>query len=179
MLKHQKCFPLPTYDLQEPNRVKVTLFGKILDRNYTQLLHANENLDLHVVFLLDKVQKHETISKDSFQILKKAGLVEGRYPNLFVSYKVANIVGQKTDYIRNKGLSNDVYKQIIINALKTMKDASVSELKEVLIGALPAIFDEKQQSKKVSNILQSMKRDGIADVDGTGHSARWFLVKKY
>lgn len=177
-IQREKCFPLPTYDLEEPNRVKVTLFGKILDRNYTQLLHANENLDLHVVFLLDKVQKHETISKDSFQILKKAGLVEGRYPNLFVSYKVANIVGQKTDYVRNKGLSNDVYKQIIINALKTMKDASVSELKEVLIGALPAIFDEKQQSKKVSNILQSMKREGIADVDGTGHSARWFLVKK-
>ena len=177
-IQREKCFPLPTYDLEEPNRVKVTLFGKILDRNYTQLLHANENLDLHVVFLLDKVQKHETISKDSFQILKKAGLVEGRYPNLFVSYKVANIVGQKTDYVRNKGLSNDVYKQIIINALKTMKDASVSELKEVLIGALPAIFDEKQQSKKVSNILQSMKREGTADVDGTGHSARWFLVKK-
>lgn len=177
-IQREKCFPLPTYDLEEPNRVKVTLYGKILDRNYTQLLHANENLDLQVVFLLDKVQKHETISKDSFQILKKAGLVEGRYPNLFVSYKVANIVGQKTDYVRNKGLSNDVYKQIIINALKTMKDASVSELKEVLIGALPAIFDEKQQSKKVSNILQSMKRDGIADVDGTGHSARWFLVKK-
>jgi ATP-dependent DNA helicase RecG len=177
-IQREKCFPLPTYDLEEPNRVKVTLFGKILDRNYTQLLHANENLDLHVVFLLDKVQKHETISKDSFQILKKAGLVEGRYPNLFVSYKVANIVRQKTDYVRNKGLSNDVYKQIIINALKTMKDASVSELKEVLIGALPAIFDEKQQSKKVSNILQSMKREGIADVDGTGHSARWFLVKK-
>lgn len=177
-IQREKCFPLPTYDLEEPNRVKVTLYGKILDRNYTQLLHANENLDLQVVFLLDKVQKHETISKESFQILKKAGLVEGRYPNLFVSYKVANIVGQKTDYVRNKGLSNDVYKQIIINALKTMKDASVSELKEVLIGALPAIFDEKQQSKKVSNILQSMKRDGIADVDGTGHSARWFLVKK-
>lgn len=177
-IQREKCFPLPTYDLEEPNRVKVTLFGKILDRNYTQLLHANENLDLHVVFLLDKVQKHETITKDSFQILKKAGLVEGRYPNLFVSYKVANIVGQKTDYVRNKGLSNDVYKQIIINALRTMKDASVSELKEVLIGALPAIFDEKQQSKKVSNILQSMKRDEIVDVDGTGHSARWFLVKK-
>lgn len=177
-IQREKCFPLPTYDLEEPNRVKVTLYGKILDRNYTQLLHANENLDLHVVFLLDKVQKHETISKDSFQILKKAGLVEGRYPNLFVSYKVANIVGQKADYVRNKGLSNDVYKQIIINALKTMKGASVSELKEVLIGALPAIFDEKQQSKKVSNILQSMKREGTADVDGTGHSARWFLIKK-
>ena len=155
-IQREKCFPLPTYDLEEPNRVKVTLYGKILDRNYTQLLYANEDLDLHIVFLLDKVQKHETISKDSFQILKKAGLVEGRYPNLFVSYKVANIVGQRTDYVRNKGLSNAVYKQIIINALKTMKDASVSELKEVLIGALPAFFDDKQQSKKVSNILQSM-----------------------
>lgn len=176
-IQREKCFPLPTYDLEESNRVKVTLYGKILDRNYTQLLHSNAALDLKTVFLLDKVQKKEVISKEDFNMLKKAGLVEGRYPNIFVSYKVANIVGQQTDYVRNKGLSNDVCKQLIINALETMEKASVAELKEVLAGALPAFLDEKQQSKKVSNILQAMKRDKIADVTGTGHSARWFLIK--
>ena len=176
-IQREKCFPLPTYDLEESNRVKVTLYGKILDRNYTQLLHSNAALDLKTVFLLDKVQKKEVISKEDFNMLKKAGLVKGRYPNIFVSYKVANIVGQQTDYVRNKGLSNDVCKQLIINALETMEKASVAELKEVLAGALPAFLDEKQQSKKVSNILQAMKRDKIADVTGTGHSARWFLIK--
>lgn len=176
-IQREKCFPLPTYDLEESNRVKVTLYGKILDRNYTQLLHSNDALDLKTVFLLDKVQKKEIISKEDFYVLKKEGLVEGRYPNIFVSYKVADIVGQQTDYVRNKGLSNDVCKQLIIKALETMEKASVGELKEILAGALPAFLDEKQQSKKVSNILQAMKRDKIADVTGTGHSARWFLKK--
>lgn len=176
-IQKEKCFPLPTYDLSNPNRVKVCLYGKILDKNYTQLLHANTDLDLATVFLLDKVQKKEIISKESCLHLKKQGLVEGRYPHIFVSYKVANIVGQQTDYIRNKGLSNDVYKKIIINALETMEKASVTELKQILLGALPAVLDDKQQSKKVSNILQAMKREKIADVEGTGHTARWYLKK--
>lgn len=89
--------------MSDPNRVKVSLYGKILDKNYTQLLHANADLDLSTVFLLDKVQKKEVISKESFAQLKKRKLVEGRYPNIYVSYKVANIVGQQTEYVRNKG----------------------------------------------------------------------------
>lgn len=177
-IQREKCFPLPTYDLENPSRVKVTLFGKILDKNYTQLLKSNGDLDLQTVFWLDKVQKHETISKESYNEIKKLGLVEGRYPNIFISYKVANMVGQQTEYVKNKGLSNDVYKKIIINALETMDRASVTELKQILVGALPAILDDKQQSKKVSNILQAMKREGMADVEGTGHAARWHLIEK-
>ncbi len=177
-IQKEKCFPLPTYDLSNPNRVKVTIYGKILDKNYTQLLHANGNLDLQTVFLLDKIQKHEIISKINYTALKKQGLAEGRYPNIYVSYKVADMVGRKTEYIKNKGLSNDVYKKIIYNALDTMHEARVTELKSVLEGALPAILDEKQQSKKVSNILQAMKREGTVDVSGTGHAAKWYLVRK-
>lgn len=177
-IQREKCFPLPSYDLSVPNRVKVTLYGKILDRNYTQLLYSNNNLDLQTVFLLDKVQKNERISKVQSDMLKKAGLVEGRYPYIFVSYKVANMVGQKTEYLKNRGLNNDVCKQLIMNALETMGGASASELKAVLSGALPAFMDEKQQAKKISNILQSMKKDGVANVIGTGHAARWYLERK-
>lgn len=177
-IQRDKCFPLPTYDLEDINRVKVTLYGKILDRNYTQLLHSNGDLDLHTVFLLDKVQKKEVISKEEYSLLRKAGLVEGRYPHIFVSYKVANMVGKPVEYVKNKGLDKDVYEQLVINALKTMTNAKVSDIKVVLEGALPAIMDEKQQTKKVSNILQAMKREGIVNVEGTGHKARWMLVNK-
>lgn len=128
-IQREKCFPLPTYDLENPSRVKVTLYGKILDKNYTQLLNSNGDLDLQTVFLLDKIQRYETISKESYNEIKKLGLVEGGYPNIFVSYKVANMVGQQTEYVRNKGFSNDVYKKIIVNALETMDIASVTELK--------------------------------------------------
>lgn len=177
-IQRDKCFPLPTYDLEDVNRVKVTLYGKILDRNYTQLLHSNGDLDLHTVFLLDKVQKKEIIDRDDYYFLRKEGLVEGRYPNIYVSYKVANMVGTPAEYVKNKGLDKDVYEQLIINALRTMKNARVSDIKAVLEGALPAIMDEKQQTKKVSNILQAMKKEEMVIVEGTGHKARWSLVDK-
>ena len=54
---------------------------------------------------------------------------------------------------------------------------SAGELEEVLSGSLSAVLSDKQKSKKVSNILQAMKREGIADVDGVGHAARWYLKK--
>lgn len=38
-----------------------------------------------------------------------------------------------------------------------MEKAKVSELRQVLIGALLVIMDEKQQSEKDSNILQALK----------------------
>lgn len=174
-IQRDKCFPLPTYDLEEINRVKVTLYGKILDRNYTQLLRSNGDLDLHTVFLLDKVQKKETISKEDYHSLKKVGLVEGRYPNLFVSFKIASIVGTSAEYVRNRGLDKDIYQQLIVNALKTMKSAKVSDIKVVLEGVLPAIMDEKQKTRKVSNLLQNMKKDGIVCVEGSGHKAKWIL----
>ena len=171
-IQRDKCFPLPTY-----NRVTVTVYGKILDKNYTQLLYSNEDLDMRTVFLLDKVQKQEVVSKESFKDLKKKGLVEGRYPNVFVSFKVADIVGQKAAYVRNKGLDDDICKQLIIKALQSMGEASKRDLMEVLEKALPEVLSDEQKSKKVSNLLQAMKKDGIVVTTGTNRYAKWYLIK--
>ena len=175
-IQRDKCFPLPTYDLNTINRVKVIVYGKILDKNYTQLLHSNGELDIQTVFLLDKVQKGQTISKESFKKLKRQGLVEGRYPNLFVSFKVANSVGQKANYIRNKGLEDDICKQLIIKALEAMGEASKQDLMEILEKALPDVLSEEQKSKKVSNLLQAMKKEGMIAVRGTNRYAKWYLI---
>lgn len=174
-IQRDKCFPLPTYDLNTVNRVKVTVYGKILDKNYTQLLYTDVDLNMRTVFLLDKVQKHEVISKENFKNLKKRGLVEGRYPNIFVSFKVADIVGQKAVYVRNKGLDDDICKQLIIKALESMGEANKQELMEVLEKALPEVLSDEQKSKKVSNLLQAMKREGIIVADGINRYAKWRL----
>lgn len=176
-IQRDKCFPLPTYDLTTINRVKVTVYGKIIDKNYTQLLYSDEKLDMRTVFLLDKVQKHEVISKENFKELKRWGLIEGRYPSIFVSFKVANIVGQKAAYVRNKGLDDDVCKQLIIKALESMGEASKQELMEVLEKALPEVLSDEQKSKKVSNMLQSMKKENVVDTAGKNRYARWYLKK--
>lgn len=91
----------------------------------------------------------------------------------YVSFRIADIVGKKEEYVRNKGLKRDVYRQMVLNALDQMGTASVAEIYKVLEGTLPAHMNEKQQVKKVSNILQSMKKENIIDVSGTGHSAKW------
>lgn len=176
-IQRDKCFPLPTYDLDSINRVKVTIYGKILDKNYTQLLYSDEDLNMKTVFWLDKVQKQEVISKESFKILKKQGLVEGRYPNIFVSFKVADIVGQKAEYVRNKGLDDDICKQLIIKALEPMGEASKQELMDVLEKALPDVLSKEQKSKKVSNLLQAMKREGLIVIKGKNKYAKWRLLK--
>lgn len=176
-IQRAKCFPLPTYNLESVDRVIVTIYGKILDKNYTQLLHAHGDLNMQTVFLLDKVQKHETISKDSFKQLKKDGLVEGRYPNMFVSFKVANAVGKKAEYVRNKGLDDDICKQLIIKALEAMKEASKQELFDVIQKALPESLDDEQKSKKLSNMLQSLKKEGVIETSGSRRYAKWHLNK--
>ena len=38
LTQRQRFFPLPDYDLSRPDRVVVTIQGKILDENYTRLL---------------------------------------------------------------------------------------------------------------------------------------------
>ena len=50
-IQRDKCFPLPTYDLNTMNRVKVIVYGKILDKNYTQLLYSDAELKMETVFL--------------------------------------------------------------------------------------------------------------------------------
>lgn len=174
-IQRNKCFPLPTYDLETVNRVKVTVFGKILDKNYTQLLHANGDLSLQTVFLLDQIQKRETISKESYALLKKQGLAEGRYPNIYVSFKVAEAVGQKASYLSDKGLDERICRELIIQALRT-SPCTMGELFSVLDrGALPNVLEEQKKRKKVSNLLQKMKAEGLIYPKGSRIHAIWYL----
>ncbi len=52
----KRFFPMPDYDLADPERVAVRLLGSILDERYSQLLMERSDLGLRTVILLDKVQ---------------------------------------------------------------------------------------------------------------------------
>ncbi len=173
-IQRERCFPLPTYDLEDLNRVKVTIYGKVLDKNYTKLLHANGDMDLKTVFLLDQVQKKKTISKEDYKLIKKSGLVEGRYPALFVSYKIAEAVGDKAGYVRNKGLDDKICQELIIAALQN-GPLKKTDIFEAVKHALPEVLSEDKKNKKLSNLLQKMKREGIVDVKGKAVHAKWLL----
>lgn len=176
-IQQEKFFPLPSYDLSVPNRVKVTVYGKILDKNYTLLLNLDRNLNIRTVFLLDKIQKKEAITHDQYLALKKAGLVEGRYPNIYVSYSVAEAVGQKPEYIRNSGLEDEKCKEFILKALQK-GPAKKEELMAVVGDLFPAILPPDKKRRKLSNLLRTMKvEDKTIDCIGNTKAAVWFLRK--
>lgn len=178
-IQRNRYFPMPDYDLSTSNRVSVSIYGKILDNNYTRLLYNNDNLDLEIVFLLDKIQKGIKISKDEFVSLKKKGLVEGRYPNIFVSYKIAEAVDEKDKYIKNKGLEDDYYKKLIIEYLKKVESAPRKELDNLLFNKLPDILTDKQKVAKTKNLLYEMKyKDLTVITEGENRrNSRWLLKK--
>lgn len=174
----KRFFPLPDYDLKDRNKVTVKILGKVLDENYTNLLMKNSNLDLNTVILLDKVQKRDKISKNEAKILRDNNLVEGRYPNLFISAGIAKITGNKETYIRNRGLDNEHYKQLIIEYLKKYGSANRKEIDDLILDKLPDILKEGQKETKVKNLLYDMsKKDNLIENTGSNRYPKWKLIK--
>ena len=106
-IQRDRNFPMPTYDLSEPERVKVRLIGQILDPNYTRMLMSQTNLDLLDVIALDKVQKQQPITDDEAKSLRSKKLIEGRRPSIHISADVAAATDTMVDYLRRRGIDRD------------------------------------------------------------------------
>lgn len=76
-MQRNRYFPMLDYELSEERRVKVTLYGKVIDANYSRLLSNNPSIFFDEIVLLDRIQKKLPISKEEYRILKKKELVEG------------------------------------------------------------------------------------------------------
>ncbi|MBU3181177.1 RNA-binding domain-containing protein [Clostridium psychrophilum] len=172
----QRYFPLPDYDLKNPERVKVGIMGKIIDENYTKLLLKNTYFDLKTVIALDKVQKKEPLTVAERKFLKNQKLIEGRNPNIYVVSQVAAATGDKVSYIKNRAFNNEYYKKLIIDFITEFKQASRKEIDKLLLDKLPDILDEKQKHKKISNILTKMaNRDRSIINCGPRTKPNWML----
>jgi len=168
-----RFFPLPTYDLSEPERVVVTLNGEILDEQYTRLLMERTDLDLWQVMLLDKIQKRVPISREEHRQLKGAKLVEGRYPNLFIIGRIAEVVGDSARYIRNRGFDKKYYLDLILALIREHGPVDRPEINRLLLDKLPEVMTEKQKKVKVHNLLSELARKGqIRNIGGRRYS-RW------
>jgi ATP-dependent DNA helicase RecG len=115
--QRQRNFPMPDYDLSEPDRVKVRIIGKVIDEKYTRMLMARTDLDLLDVIALDKVQKGKPLTEDELKSLKAKKLVEGRRPNLYVSATVAAATETQADYIKKRAFDKDHYKKMVVSYL--------------------------------------------------------------
>lgn len=146
-LQRKRFFPLPDYDLKE-EKVSVRIIGKIMNENYTRMLINNTDLGLDLVMLLDKVQKNKQITHDAAKILRKYKLIEGRYPNLFFTARIAALTGDKSTYIKNRAFDKQHYKQLIMAFIKQYGSASRKDIDNLLLDKLSDALEIKQKRKR-------------------------------
>ena len=166
-----RLFPLPDYDLTE-EKVKVVITGKILDLNYARKLAQMPNLDLNTIISLDRVQKKQLISDREFKKLKRQGLIEGRRPNIYISYEVAGATKQESDYMKLRGAEDSFCKSQIVEYLKKYKSGAKQDFENMLIEKLSDALSPSQKRNKITNMLQSLRRSGEIKV---GPNKKWLL----
>ena len=175
-IQREKLFPMPDYNLSKMDEVGVTVYGKVINENYTKVLFENPEMDLETVYLLDRVQKGESISRDDANFLRKLGLVEGRMPNLMISAAIAESLDQKAQYIKNKGFDDAYYKQLIIDYLKKWGKGRKSDFDALLLDKLPDSMTERQKKTKIRNLLTVLRAAGKIKTDSPNHQkSNWVL----
>ena len=176
--QRDRYFPLPDYDFSTPNKVAVTVYGKVLDQNYTRLLFSRSDLELDTVFLLDRVQKKLPLEKEQYQTLRKLGVIEGKAPNVYISLEVAKIVDDRAQYTKNKAMDDRYYMDLIINYLQQFGSGTKADFIILLNDKLSDVLDDKQKAHKVRNLLMSMSRNGqITHGGGNQRTGSWELAK--
>lgn len=173
--QRRRFFPLPDYDLSQPERVMVTLRGRILDVRYTRLLMAQGELDLATIMLLDKVQKGQRIAAEDAKRLKAAKLVEGRFPNLLVAGSVSAVAGQKAQHIRNRGFDSQYYRDMIVALVREHQPVSREDIDKLLLDKLPEVLTQEQKLTKIHNLLSSQSGKTIRNA-GSRSVSQWVLM---
>ena len=178
-IQKEKYFPMPDYDLSINNQVKVKIYGKVLNEQYTYILFEHPELDLETVFLLDQVQKGQSrkLNKETVAYLRKHNLVEGRINSLYLSSEVAKTIDESANYIKNKAFDDQYYKDLIIKYLEEFGKAQKKDFRELLWDKLPGFFSDKQKDYKITNLLASLKKHGKIKRDSENQqTAYWILA---
>lgn len=174
----RRYFPLPDYDLSEPQVVKMTLHGAIVDAAYSRTLIQHTDLSLPDILALDRVQKNLPIDDALVKRLRRAQLIEGRRPHLFVSASVASATASKASYIRTRTQDDAFYAKLVLDYLGQFGATKRQEIDTLLLTKLSDALDDTQKRNKISNLLSNMRRAGRIKNTGARKAPRWILVEK-
>jgi ATP-dependent DNA helicase RecG len=137
--QRRRHFPMPDYEIDALHReVGVKIYGNTIDERYTKLLKENESLTLEDCILLDAVQKGHRISEEDAKSLFAKGLIEGSYPEIYLSETVSRSTGKLPEYVKNRGMKLQYYKDLVLALLeKSPNGVTRQEINDLLCDMLP------------------------------------------
>lgn len=175
-----RFYPMPDFVtdkmVQGLPRVEVTITRQVLDAKYTKMLIKRTDLTLNQVVLLDRVQKQRSLLPEQVRELKALKLLEGRAPNYLISSKVAEWTGQKARYLRERGMNDKYYQDLVVQYLQKYGQATRLELDDLLLTKLPEVLDATQKINKIRNLQQAMRRSGLIERTGPRGAPIWKLL---
>lgn len=173
----RRYFPMPDYDLSEPNAVRMTIYGGVVDIAYSRLLIQKTDLPLADVLALDRVQKKLPIPDAAVARLKRSGLIEGRKPNFHVSAAVAKATSGQADYIRTRAQDDEFYAKLLTDYLEKFGQATRAEVNQLLLAKLSDALTLEQKEDKVGNLLTKLRRRGRIHNTGSRSQPIWQLAE--
>jgi ATP-dependent DNA helicase RecG len=175
--QRSRYFPLPDYLQSDGSQVVLQIYGHSIDENYSKLLMERKDLPLSQVVLLDRLQKKLAINEAAATMLKKAGLIEGRKPNYFVTASVAQVTGKMDEYIKNRSFDDRYFKDMILEFIHKNGQATKEEIDALLLDKLSTVLDELQRKNKIKNMIYTLsKKDKLIVNQGTNRYSVWKLT---
>ncbi len=171
----RRYLPLPDFDLGDPEHVVLRLQGRFLDENYSRVLLTHSDLGLSEVLALDAVQKRQHADADVLRQLRRKGLLEGRKGRLHVAGSVAVATDTVGEYLHHRAFDDQYFCDLIVEFLRTKRDARRSDFDRLLKGKLSDLLSEDQKNDKVRNLLQKLRRAGVIVSEGSTQATIWRL----
>lgn len=171
----RRFLPLPDYDLNTPDAVRLTIHGAVLDEAYSQLMMVRTDLPLEDVLALDRVQKGLPISEQSARHLRKAGLIEGRKPHRRITPRVAAATDTMADYIRTRPQADAHYTKLVTDLIYAQGYADRNDVETLLRPLLNDAMTEIQKSNKITYLLTKLRKQGVIVNQGSRTKPRWEL----
>lgn len=174
MRQKERFLPMPDYDKTDHEHVKLILPGRVINEEYSLMLMEKTDLDLATTVLLDRFQKGKPIRKEALNMLRKAKLIEGKMPNLYISKTIAKVTHQEAEYTAMKGFDDQYYRDLIVKALHEHTRMQRAGFNRLLINKLPSSLNEKQKGNKIDYLLKCLRKNGVIYV---GEDRYWYLTE--
>ena len=177
--QRNRFFPMPDYDINEKKRtVGVTIYGKMIDEKYTNLLKRETSLTLKECLWLDAVQKHRPLTKEAAKHLHNKGLIEGRFPNYIISLTVAKITNQIGHYTKEKGLAESSIQKLLLQLAYNAGEKGFmrKDVYEALQHIFPSSNTYDEKLRKIGRLLVNMANQGLLRKSESGK--QWFITDK-
>jgi ATP-dependent DNA helicase RecG len=162
--QRERFFPLPTYNIADGKHTEVTIYGELINENYSRQLKRHPELSLDDVILLDKVQKKQEIGDEEIEHLRDLKLIAGIASDLQVAGSYTKISYQD-------------YKQMILDLIIQNGSATREDIVNMIMPTLSPDEPVEKRLKKIANIVSklSAKENRILNTSNSDKYPVWII----